>query len=83
MGGKDLTAEDTAKLLGVKTGAVYKGIDHHNIPAVKEIVNGKTEVRVPAAILMVCIQKRKSKLQSRVDHLTKAEHLLRSHINGH
>lgn len=82
MGSKNLNVEDTAKLLGIKEVSVYKGIEHNNIPAVKEIVNGKTEVQIPPAILIVCIQKRKSKLQTKVDHLTKAEQILRRHING-
>ena len=80
--GKDLTVEDAAKLLGLREPSIYKGIDHNNIPAKKEIVNGKVEVRIPAAVFMVCIQNRKKEAQKKVDHLTRAEEMLRRHLNG-
>ena len=79
---KYLTVKDAARLLGVTDRAVFKAVDHHNIPGEKEVVNRKTEVRIPAPQFLVCLQRKKEKLMKELQHLQNSENLLRRHING-
>ena len=74
---KNITVKYAAELLGVTDRAIYKAIDQCTIPAEKEMVNRKVEVRIPIVLFLDFIQSEKRRLQKRFTELEQAEIKLR------
>lgn len=78
MGGKFLSVKHAAGLMGVTEQAIYKAIGQQTIPAEKEMVNRKIEVRIPVAPFLVFLKDEKRMLSEKLGRLDRAENILRS-----